>query len=162
MFRGLHHRADGLHRHILVGPGDDHVLLVVQADLRLAGGHQGDGVVGVGGELDVDLQALLLVVALLDGVVEEGVEGVGVPVQHHVQLPQLPVRAAGLAGGWALRSRSGGAAGEQEQGAQGKSQLLFHLPSFLSFPVPYPFLLWGATTRRAAHGSYDSPRQRTK
>ena len=116
--RGLHHRADGLHRHGLVGAHLDHILLVVQPDVSTAGSHQGNSVIIVGGEADIDLQALLCVVALLNGHIHEGMQGVGIPVQHHVYFPQ------GLLG-------MAGAGQQQAQGQQYCKKAFHHRSSFL-------------------------------
>ena len=122
--RPLHHRADGLHRHVLLCAGLNHVLLIVQADVRLTGGHQRDGVVGVGREADVHLQALFLVIALLNGDVQEGVQGIGVPVQHHVQFLQ--------SGGLIITGR-GAAAAQQHGTYQKQANKTFHI-------IPITFL----------------------
>ncbi|MPM87210.1 hypothetical protein SDC9_134304 [bioreactor metagenome] len=52
--RRLHHRANGTHGHLLVGARHDDILLVVKPHLRLARRDQRHGVVGVGGEADID------------------------------------------------------------------------------------------------------------
>ena len=87
--RGLQQRADGLDLHILIRARLNEIVLIVQADFRLAGGHEGHGVVRVGRELEVDLQALLGEVAALDGDVQERVQRVGIPVEHDVDLAQV-------------------------------------------------------------------------
>ena len=122
----LHHSADGLHGNILLGAGLNDILLIVQADVRLSRRHKGNGIVGVGGESDVDLQTLIGIVALLHGHIHKGVEGVGVPVQHHVQLLQV---AGGVVIVVVLSAAAADAAQQQHAGQQhGYDTFHSHIP----------------------------------
>ena len=118
----LDHSSQHLHRHVLIGLGDDGVLLIVEADIRPARRRHGQGIAGVRGEQDIHLQALLRKVALLLRLVEESMDGVGIPVQHHVDGLQLsvvlPVRR--------VPASAGGAAGEQQKRRQQQRKFLFH------------------------------------
>lgn len=66
-------------------------------------------------EADVDLQTLIGIVALLHGHIHKGVEGVGVPVQHHVQLLQV---AGGVVVVVVLGAAAADAAQQQHAGQQ--------------------------------------------
>ena len=104
--RCLAHGADGLDPRPLVDHGLDRILLVEETDLGAAGGDQGDRVVVICGEADLHIQPLLLKIALFDGIIEKGMDRVGIPVEDHVHLAKLFVltcsRLILLAGGLAF------------------------------------------------------------
>ena len=106
-------RTDGLDRDILVGACFDDVHGVVDAELCLTGSDQRQGIVSVGRELELHVQTFLGVISLFDGVVQEAVDGVGVPVEHDIDRFETISRLR-----VGLRVRRGGcaaAAGECEQ-----------------------------------------------
>jgi hypothetical protein len=83
--------------------------------------------------LNIHLQALVGEVSLFNGVIEKGVQGVGVPVQHHVDLPQAVPGGSG--GGGCGGTGGASTAGEQQQAGQGEGGNSFHQSRFLSFAI---------------------------
>ena len=65
------------------------VLLIKKTDFRFACRHQGNCVVVVGGEADLDIQSFFFEIALLDSIIEECVDGVGLPVENNIHLAEL-------------------------------------------------------------------------
>ena len=135
--RRLHNGADGLHAHILVSHSLNDVVLVVHTDFSLACCHQRQCIVGVGGELHLYIQTLLSIVAFFNGSINEGVDCIGVPVQHHVDFPQVIGFGVGIGvRGFRFLIAAAGKQSHHHGSGQRQSAYFFELHIKYSFPIP--------------------------
>ena len=104
----LCHRTDGNDGHIFLTGSHDGILHVVHAGIRFASSRQGNAVIGVGRELDHQIQTFFCKIAFFNGIIQEGVYRIGVPVQHNGKILQLGFVASGFGCGVCGFSTSAG------------------------------------------------------